>query len=496
MYRARTLVRSASLFKPSSSRARGYATETQTNTAQRAPGTIEDIFSSFHDRPPFPERFADLKRSMWNDQLVESWREVIGELEHVAERVGQLGSAAVPEIPYASLERGLTHDESQVLKDSGAFIVKGAVSQQEALEWRKELYAHIMDNRSRVKGSPAGNIVFYELYNTPTQIAARSHPKVINSQRAALMLFQAAPTTPVSLRTPISYFDRLRVRPPGPSQFVLGAHVDGGGIERWEDDGYREVYRRILAGNWQEYDPWNMDYRIDANQDLYNASNQCSIVRPIQGWLSLSPTGPGEGTLRVLPFIKASTAYMMLRPFFRPTEKAVRVASAGDGKLPLDFASWEPALDSPEFPGSVPSKAQIMTEETHPHLRLDKALVSVPKVEPGDQVLWHCDLIHAVEAEHSGQENSVVLYIPAVPYTVKNAGYLRAQQLSFEKGFPGPDFPGGVGESHCIGRGTPADVTSPEGKKAFGIEPYEASELDGATPGEKEALEQGNLILF
>lgn len=173
-----------------------------------------------------------------------------------------------------------------------------------------------------------------------------------------------------------------------------------------------------------------------------------------------------------------------------------------------------------------------MTEETHPHLRLDKALVSVPKVEPGDQVLCkttilpipdpltvgfllgHCDLIHAVEAEHSGQENSVVLYIPAVPYTVKkyvclsyytrntdrnrasSAGYLRAQQLSFEKGFPGPDFPGGVGESHCIGRGTPADVTSPEGKKAFGIEPYEASELEGATPGEKEALEQGNLILF
>lgn len=114
--------------------------------------------------------------------------------------------------------------------------------------------------------------MFYELYNTPTQIAARSHTKVINSQRAALMLFQAAPTTPVSLRTPISYFDRLRIRPPGPSQFVLGAHVDGGGIERWEDDGYREVYRRILAGKWREYDPWNMDYRIDANQDLYNAS--------------------------------------------------------------------------------------------------------------------------------------------------------------------------------------------------------------------------------
>ena len=30
----------------------------------------------------------------------------------------------------------------------------------------------------------------------------------------------------------------------------------------------------------------------------------------------------------------------------------------------------------------------------------------------------HCDLVHAVEAEHSGKNDSVVLYIPAVPFTV------------------------------------------------------------------------------
>lgn len=201
MYRVRTLVRSASLFKPSSSRARGYATETQTSTAQRAPGTIEDIFSSFHDRPPFPERFADLKRSMWNDQLVESWREVIGELEHVTERVGQLGSAAVPEIPYASLERGLTHDESQVLKDSGAFIVKGAVSQQEALEWRKELYAHIMDNRSRIKGVcgflqsrfPTDTTIQVALPETSCFMSCTTRPRKLLRARIRRLLTRSVP---------------------------------------------------------------------------------------------------------------------------------------------------------------------------------------------------------------------------------------------------------------------------------------------------------------
>lgn len=37
--------------------------------------------------------------------------------------------------------------------------------------------------------------------------------------------------------------------------------------------------------------------------------------RSIQGWLSLSETGPGEGGLQVVPFLKESVAYYMLRPF-------------------------------------------------------------------------------------------------------------------------------------------------------------------------------------
>ena len=34
-------------------------------------------------------------------------------------------------------------------------------------------------------------------------------------------------------------------------------------------------------------------------------------------------------------------------------------------------------------------------------------------------MVGHCDVVHAVETEHTGAEDSSVLYIPAVPLTLK-----------------------------------------------------------------------------
>jgi hypothetical protein len=33
-------------------------------------------------------------------------------------------------------------------------------------------------------------------------------------------------------------------------------------------------------------------------------------------------------------------------------------------------------------------------------------MVSAPKVNPGDTVYWHCDVVHAVEREHTGSGDS------------------------------------------------------------------------------------------
>ena len=64
-------------------------------------------------------------------------------------------------------------------------------------------------------GSPADKIVFYEIYNSKAQLQARTHPALLTTQKYLLSLWHASdPTTPISLRTPVSYFDRFRIRAP------------------------------------------------------------------------------------------------------------------------------------------------------------------------------------------------------------------------------------------------------------------------------------------
>ena len=102
------------------------------------------------------------------------------------------------------------------------------------------------------------------------------------------------------------------------------------------------------------------------------------MFRPWQGWTALSRTGAGEGTLQVLPMLTLAAAYIMLRPFFARRPGAPPRSLAAD--------DWALDLESTAYPGSVPAKAQELNAETHPHLELAKTLVSIPRVEPGDQV--------------------------------------------------------------------------------------------------------------
>ena len=133
-------------------------------------------------------------------------------------------------------------------------------------------------------GAPSGRIVFYELYQTPAQLRARAHPALVATQRALLALWHSSASassaeSTVGLRTPIAYFDRLRIRPPGPSAFALGPHIDSGGVERWEDPGFRACFREILdcapgadPEAWRAHDAFDWAPRLGAKQDLYNAS--------------------------------------------------------------------------------------------------------------------------------------------------------------------------------------------------------------------------------
>lgn len=61
---------------------------------QKVEGDISAVFTSL--RPSdhanvFPPRFAELKRTIWNDALVQSWKEVLEALEVETARIAEQG---------------------------------------------------------------------------------------------------------------------------------------------------------------------------------------------------------------------------------------------------------------------------------------------------------------------------------------------------------------------------------------------------------------------
>jgi uncharacterized protein DUF1479 len=122
-------------------------------------------------------------------------------------------------------------------------------------------------------GFPEGNIQAFEIYNSIAQTRARTHPAILQTQRAILQLWHCSePEAKLSLGTPISYFDRFRIRQPGDRSFALVPHIDGGSLERWEDPGFRACFRAIFSRGWRGHDPFDVAPRLHAHQDLYHAA--------------------------------------------------------------------------------------------------------------------------------------------------------------------------------------------------------------------------------
>jgi hypothetical protein len=82
-----------------------------------------------------------------------------------------------------------------------------------------------------------------------------------------------------------------------------------------------------------------------------------------------------SGTLVVHPILQPSTAYWMLRPFFKPTQKG-------------SLDGWKFSLDDEDgnifLHGANPGTAQEHNPNIHPHLLLQETMIPYPTVEPGD----------------------------------------------------------------------------------------------------------------
>ncbi|KAF9462300.1 hypothetical protein BDZ94DRAFT_1309772 [Collybia nuda] len=462
----------------------------------KPPGTIGAFFTSLSgaDTVPLPQKYADLKRKLVPDekaerQLEAGWKRLLAVLKENNPKWAEKGTANIPEVAFQELISGDNDSPAaRSVKDCGVVIVKGVVDEELALSWKESVREYVKTN-PKAKGFPEHDPQVFDLFWTPPQIAARTHPRMLQTITRMNKLCSVSPESAISLTTPIVYADRCRIRHPGDTSFALGPHSDSGTIERWEDETYRSVYKEILT-RWEDWDPWNIDGRVEACIDLYDSPGGSSVFRTFQGWLSLSSCGPGEGTLRVHPSVKHSIAYFWMRPFFAPIRSKESFESNAEF---LAAENWRLDLDQSSFPGTPPGRGSEFSNATHPHLELDITLTSIPKVSPGDYVFWHCDGIHAVENKHTGTGDSSVMYIGAAPLTRQNAQYLVKQKTTFVEGFPPPDFPGGVGESGFIGRANEKYLTTDAAKAGMGYGKFIPG--SGATEGEKLVIQHANEIL-
>lgn len=434
------------------------------------------------DKPDALEaRFADVKKSLVKPEhyaaVQDSWTRLIKVLETRTAEIDKAGPSAVPYVDFSSIgpDGKFPDDIAALIKESGCCVLRGVVTRDQALAWKESMLDYCTRHPD-VPRFPPNAPQMYGTFWQPAQNEARSHPNMIKAQLAMSQLYTASPDTMVDLTEQAMYADRFRVRMPGAAG-TLPPHLDNGSIERWEDPEYSAVYRAVWEGRWEKYDAWDMDHRAEAIIDMYGGSGACSGFRSLQGWLSMSDNGPGCGTIQLLPDIKLSTAYMLLRPFFN------------DDNV-LD-------MHSTYFYGASPGQGQVLKSSWHPHLKLDKTVVSCPKADPGDYVFWHCDMVHQVEKEHNGTNDSSVAFIPVVPLCGYNTGNLVDQRKAFLEGVPPPDMPPRAGqglEKNHEDRGKEGSILSPEGRRLFGLDKFDA-DADGLTQGQRAVRELANEAL-
>ncbi|KAF2715557.1 DUF1479-domain-containing protein [Pleomassaria siparia CBS 279.74] len=373
------------------------------------------------------------------DALKLAWVKTCKALEDVLPPIVEQGSDAIPIFQYDDV---VGTDNAAILDEmraKGCFIVRGVIPEAEAASEFENLEQFFAQNRGDIIGWPKANPTIFSIYNSPVQLRLRTHANQLKLQRVLNSLFTDSSVSPEEHRAqwePILYPDALRIRRPGQEFLGLGPHIDGGSISRYADYSYRMTYDKIFSGEPENFDPYDMTHRRDANPAFFPSGVHCSALRTFQGWTALTPCGPGEGGLMLLPDVKVVMAYNMLRPFFR-------APPPGDGDWE-EAEKWVLDDSTSSFPGQRRWDSQLLSPVSHPHLRLEETLVSCPLVRPGDIVTRKISsaelLCHAVEPQHTGKTPASVVYIPAAPSTPRNKAYMTQYWKDLVAGIPPDDY--------------------------------------------------------
>lgn len=181
------------------------------------------------------------------------------------------------------------------IRRTGVAVIRGVVEKDVTEGLLSDARQYLTSRLFKGFPSTSDKKVIYESYWSPSQVKARSHPNMLATQSWMNQLYTADADQKIDLSVPMTYCDRVQIRPPGDESFGLPPHVDGGGVERWEDLAYNHTYRKIFEGKWQEYDPWDLTGSLGANMNMYDGPGGCSVFRSFQSWLGLSRHGPQQG---------------------------------------------------------------------------------------------------------------------------------------------------------------------------------------------------------
>ena len=370
------------------------------------------------------------------------------------ERLKASGDPVWPVLDYRDVAAGCVPESvRELIKRRGCAVIKGHFPREQALAWDQSMLAYLDHNRFDDIYQGPGDSFFgsleasrpeiYPIYWSQAQMQARQSEQMASVQSFLnrLWTFERDGKRWFDPDISVIYPDRIRRRPPGTTSKGLGAHTDSGALERWLLPAYQRVFARVFGGQIDSYDPWDAAHRTEVEEYTVDNTTKCSVFRTFQGWTALSDMIPGQGLLHVVP-IPEAMAYILLRPLL--------------DDVPED-----------ELCGVAPGRVLPVSEQWHP--LLIKALTSIPALEAGDSVWWHCDLIHSVAPVTDQQGWGNVMYIPAAPMCDKNRVYAHRVRAALELGASPGDFPREDYETDWRDRFTPADLNR-NGRRALAME--------------------------
>jgi ectoine hydroxylase-related dioxygenase (phytanoyl-CoA dioxygenase family) len=348
----------------------------------------------------------------------------------------------IPEVKFDDLKLNLK-DLTLEVKKRGCVVIRDVFDDDLIIQMNKDLEQYIEENNyyedQKKKADidkyfsdlKSGKPQIFGLYWSKPQVNIRQSIEldVVKKWLNQLWTYKQNNESVFDPNHELVYADRVRRREPGDSTLGLSPHCDAGSVERWIDKGYQAVYEKIFADNFKEYDPFDAANRNKTKEIESPAVSH--VFRTFQGWVALTEQGPGDGTLQLIPIAK-SMAYILTRAL-------------------LDD------VDEKDLCSSMPARALSVNSKYHSLLL--RGLVSIPKMNPGDTVWWHPDVVHAVEDHHTGKGYSNVVYVGSTPYCEKNLAYAKKQSQKFLEGKSPPDFAAEDYEVTYKNRATIKDLT-------------------------------------